>query len=79
MLRLKASEWYQISGMGKCAAIKTLPEEFYEQYYSPNQLVGQQVDIDGVVYTVAGAEPYAVSQSIDYPNYFSVGILVKES
>jgi hypothetical protein len=71
MLHLKADEW-----KGNVAKVERLPEQFYEQYYDPKQLVGKQVDIDGVVYTVAAAETYAVSTSIDYPNYFSVDIAV---
>lgn len=77
MIELKSDEWIRIKGRGFVAMIEELPEEFYEKYFDPNQLIGEKVKINGETFTVAATETYAISRSVDYPYYFSCGILVK--
>lgn len=78
MLTFKADDWYEIKDRGQVAAIGMLPEAFYEQYYDPDELKGELVEIDGKVYKVEGVESFCIYRSIDFPYRHSVGLLVTE-
>lgn len=76
MIELKSSEWIRIKGRGFVALVESLPVMFYEKYYDPNQLIGQDVKINGEVFRVKATETYAINRTPEMPYMGSCGILI---
>jgi len=76
MLKLKVSDYYEVEGRGICVTVDSLPEEFYEEYYDPKQLVGKEAIVDGIVRTIYGVESYAIGVSPKTPYRHPCGLLI---
>lgn len=80
MLSFRSDSWFRVKNRGFVASIKRLPDQFYEKYYDPSQLVGEEVCINDEFFIVTGVEKYAIGGvGPDSPYRFSCGLLVKES
>jgi hypothetical protein len=76
MLKLKVSGYYEIDGRGVFAAVSSLPPEFYEKYYDPQQLVGKEAIVDGIVQTIYDVEKYMTGVSPETPYKLSCAFLI---
>ena len=68
MKRFTAIEWWELRGRGWVANIDGITG------FNPRPLVGQQVEIDGTVYTVKGVETYMIPD----PSGMPFGLLVAQ-
>lgn len=58
MLKFHAEDWYDIKDRGRVAAVRN-PERFKRDECP---YIGQDADIDGVVYRILGVESFALGE-----------------
>ncbi len=75
MIRYNSTSWFEIKGRGWVSSIDApLPDGMW----NPNDLVRQQVYIDGKPYMIAGVEAFKIGISPETPYTLPFGLLVTE-
>lgn len=74
MREFTSSDSFIIKGRGRVYIITG--NQFPEEFWNPNQLVGELIKINGQEYKVRGVEAYKIHISPEHPYRLGFGILV---